>query len=759
MRRLGGLGLAVLVGACAGHSSGNPPLTEASAPVQPAAAPTASTAPAEASKAPADVESGSWVDAMRINDWKSAARRIDALSAAERAVAEVRYARARAAVELGDHAKAVKLLDGLEKSLPTLRVEIARYRALSQLEAGPHLEAAKYFAARGDAQSLIRAALAFERAGELAKARAAADRAVRATSAKTKKRGPAVEAEARGARASIAQKQGKPAVAIADLRWIATVAPTAKAARDVDARLAELQPKAPPLTKKQRYERAMSFARDGDVARTEKELELLEKAAGAPVPKAEVLHARAWALYMARTDYLKAADLLAEAARLGTRHKVRDLFYSARARSRGHRDAEAIKQYDDLAKRFPKTSWAERARYLSARLHYIGGAWNKAAKGYAAYQKRYKKRGRHAATARYELAVAWLADGKNAQAAKAFADLAAATDSARKASRFRELEGVALAQAGDDKAAKKRFERVIKDRPLSWAALTASARLAKLGSSSPPVIEPAPSTPEAPKLDVKLPPKAQLLARIGLDTEAEADLRRHEEQIKKAFAPRGDEALCAAYGKLTIAARRYRVGQRAVRWTALSRAPSSATQWTWDCIYPRPYEDAVRGAAKEWELASELVYAVMRQESAFHPTVVSPAKAVGLMQLIPPTARHVAKELSVDYDPLMLTSPVYNIRFGSYYLKKVLDTFGGRVELAAAAYNAGPGAVSRWLESGESLPLDIFVARIPYGETRTYVGRVVGNLARYAFLQGGESAVPRIELELPKGLRAGSNAY
>lgn len=79
--------------------------------------------------------------------------------------------------------------------------------------------------------------------------------------------------------------------------------------------------------------------------------------------------------------------------------------------------------------------------------------------------------------------------------------------------------------------------------------------------------------------------------------------------------------------------------------------------------------------------------------------------------------------------------------------------------LAAAAYNAGPAAVSRWLETGETLPLDVFVARIPYEETRTYVSRVVGNLARYAYLSGGDGAVPRLELEIAKGLRAEPDAY
>src|SRR5690606_35959141 len=110
---------------------------------------------------------------------------------------------------------------------------------------------------------------------------------------------------------------------------------------------------------------------------------------------------------------------------------------------------------------------------------------------------------------------------------------------------------------------------------------------------------------------------------------------------------------------------------------------------------------------------------------AFRPTVVSPAAAVGLMQIIPPTASRIAEEIDAIYDPDLMRAPAVNIRFGTYYLRRLLDIFNDRPELAAAAYNAGPQAVGRWLRAGETLPLDLFVARIPYSETRNYVYRVM----------------------------------
>src|SRR5690606_23739668 len=138
----------------------------------------------------------------------------------------------------------------------------------------------------------------------------------------------------------------------------------------------------------------------------------------------------------------------------------------------------------------------------------------------------------------------------------------------------------------------------------------------------------------------------------------------------------------------------------------------------------------------ERELPRHLIYAVMRQESAFAATVVSPAGAVGLMQIIEPTARNIAEELAESYDAALMRAPAINVRFGACYRRKLLDMFGDRVYLAAAAYNAGPHAASRWLHAGETLPLDVFVARIPYRETRGYVYQVMGNWARYNYLAG-----------------------
>jgi soluble lytic murein transglycosylase len=700
---------------------------------------------------------GEWADAVRHHRWSDAQKLLDQLPAKDLARADIKYVRARVAVELKDHARAVQLLDKLD--LPQLKDDVAELRATAQLEAGPFEPAARHFAKSTDPERLTRAAIGFERAKLFKEARIAADRAVVASGLgkKKKKKTPTTEAAARAVRARVHQALDEKELAAADLRWLATFAPTTDAAKGVDEKIATLSPKRA-LDKRERYTRALDLANAGRVADVEREIGLIDGANGAEVSQAERLHARGWSLYKAR-DYEKAAETLEQSSKLGGQHAAHDAYYAAHARSRAQQDGRAIQMYEQVAQRFRASSFAENARFRGARLLYIMGRWKDAARAYATYLSKHGKDGRFLEQARFEQAIAWLAGGEPQKAQKALAALADAEKSEHESAALLELAALAHMKAGKKEAAIAGFRRVITERPLSFPALAAMARLTELGAPIPPLIEPGKAGAMAPKLVVELPPKARLLHGLGLDADAEDDIAEREEAIRHQHAPRGDEALCRLYGELSEAGRRYRVGQRAARWSDLDRAPAADNRWLWDCVYPRPYEPLVRAAESAQTLPTDLIYAVMRQESGFSPAVVSPANAVGLLQLIPPTAANVARELSLEYQPLLLSSPDYNIRLGAHYLSKVLATFGGNVALAAAAYNAGPRAVSRWLEQGEDLPLDIWVARIPYDETRNYVMRVIGNHARYAYLSGGEAAVPKLDLDLPKGLRAAVDAY
>jgi len=142
--------------------------------------------------------------------------------------------------------------------------------------------------------------------------------------------------------------------------------------------------------------------------------------------------------------------------------------------------------------------------------------------------------------------------------------------------------------------------------------------------------------------------------------------------------------------------------------------------------FPMPYKQQVLELARAKELDPSLIYGVMRRESLFDPLARSKVGALGLMQLMPSTARRVARSLGMknprQSDILRVDN---NIRFGTYYLKSVMNRFDNNVALATAAYNAGPRNVQSWLPETESMPADLWVETVPFGETRKYVQAVL----------------------------------
>ena len=155
----------------------------------------------------------------------------------------------------------------------------------------------------------------------------------------------------------------------------------------------------------------------------------------------------------------------------------------------------------------------------------------------------------------------------------------------------------------------------------------------------------------------------------------------------------------------------------------------------WQLAWPRPFDPTVRSATEEFEFDAALVWAVMREESTYRPDIASPAGAIGLMQIIPPTGDQIAGYLGVDrFETDRLREPVTNIRFGTFYLKRLVGRFQGSQPLAIAAYNAGPDVVSSWIKRDGKSEHDVFVESVPYSETRRYLRRVIRSQRIYQLL-------------------------
>jgi hypothetical protein len=172
--------------------------------------------------------------------------------------------------------------------------------------------------------------------------------------------------------------------------------------------------------------------------------------------------------------------------------------------------------------------------------------------------------------------------------------------------------------------------------------------------------------------------------------------------------------------------------------------PGENARPLWEIAYPRPWYARCVDCADVEHLPVAMVYSIMREESQFRPAVLSPAEAVGLMQLIPPTARLIASRLPArKIDPEALDDPAQNIALGTWYLAALASRYDGQYPLVMAAYNAGPAAADGWVRRAQSLGMDMdtFMEEIPYRETRHYVYRVSRSLAVYRMLYGTETGV------------------
>lgn len=180
-------------------------------------------------------------------------------------------------------------------------------------------------------------------------------------------------------------------------------------------------------------------------------------------------------------------------------------------------------------------------------------------------------------------------------------------------------------------------------------------------------------------------------------------------------------------------------------------APSAANRAYYYYAFPTVYSELVRKACGPQELDPMLLTAIAREESTFDPDIRSWAGAIGLTQLMDYTAARMAKELGLAKPSRQdLTDPGLNLKLGAHYLKMLLKLFEGHVGLAVPSYNAGEGAVGKWLKAKNELPFDEFVEEIPYKQTRDYVKRVLSTYQTYHVLYRPTQPFVEVPLTLPK---------
>lgn len=175
--------------------------------------------------------------------------------------------------------------------------------------------------------------------------------------------------------------------------------------------------------------------------------------------------------------------------------------------------------------------------------------------------------------------------------------------------------------------------------------------------------------------------------------------------------------------------------------------------------HAHPYASEVARAARIYGLDPDLLFAVMRVESVYQRRIISHAGAIGLMQIMPRTGRLIADKLGQrTMTATDLLDPRTNIEFSAWYFSSLLNRMEGRLPLAIASYNGGPHNVRAWIRSyGTHVPLDAFLERIPFSETKRYVRRVLGYYTSYKAQRGQQ--VDLMAVHLPGNDRPGEVAF
>jgi soluble lytic murein transglycosylase len=481
-------------------------------------------------------------------------------------------------------------------------------------------------------------------------------------------------------------------------------------------------------------------------------------------------------LFNKRGHYKEALGALGPiAAGLGN-HSDEAAFLAARALSRLDRDDEAIKAYRTYASKTKLKAKAAEARFLAARLEYYQGRHKQALAalerlvGNGVTSK--KISALSASDARDAHFIAGMCAFSAKLPSRAEPHFARASDGTSDSEVLKRNEYWTAASKAQ--ASKKGWEKalyaVCEKDPTDWYARMSAMRLedakqplgpcdliravhvekesetqdggvpadAPALGSEPQAADAAPKNIAPNRLTpiAELSKIAALYAKAGFYRDT-ADILHDVE--KKGVVRLSPTEWIAQYNALD--APQYAISRAS---SLFQWPPEGNAQAIIDASYPRPYQPLVEDVELKMNLPDKLIFAIARKESLFDPKAVSRVGAMGLMQMMPGT--YEANRKRAGLPPLKkgeLPGPEDSVRAAGYEFKGLFEKFKS-LPLAIMAYNAGEAAAARWVDRSSGMPLDVFIEKAGFAETRNYVRRVIKNLIRYRLIYGGQP------LELPR---------
>ncbi len=544
---------------------------------------------------------------------------------------------------------------------------------------------------------------------------------------------------------------GDPGAAAAVYQKVWCNHPTSDEARQAEAALARLKSSMgsayPPLMPSAVLERARKLINAGEYRQARRELDaLIPQVGGADRDLARVLTGEAE--YQAKEN-LRAYDTLKSLQVGEGEADAERLYYLVSAARRLDREADISDALGRLARQYPNSPWRMKALVSAGDRLLLA---NRADDYEPIYQACAESFAGQPDAAYCHWKVAWSAYvRRRGKASQLLRDHVSVFPASEKAGAAMYYLGRIAERDSDPQAARAWYAEIVTHYPNYYYAMLARERLEedKVRAASPapavaaflqgvqfpprarkPVFEPDATT------NARLE-RSRLLASLGLEEWAELELRfgaKHEDQphllaleLARMYSRRGspDQAI-----------RTIKTLAPGYLFVPLDAAPADF----WRLAFPIPYRTDIERCAKQHSLDPYLVAALIRQESEFNPKAVSRAKARGLTQVEPSTGRALSRGAGAGrYSTAALLQPSYNLKLGTYYLKRLLDELGGKWEETLASYNAGKNRVVNWRHWSDFREPAEFVETIPFTETRNYVQFVLRNADLYRRLYTGQA--------------------
>jgi len=416
--------------------------------------------------------------------------------------------------------------------------------------------------------------------------------------------------------------------------------------------------------------------------------------------------------------------------------RAQSLYYLAeiaRDKDDGQKHRDFVAQLRTLA---PDSQWMTEALMSAGNMYMLRRDYETAIPFYAEIYQR-QKNGKQAPFTHWKTAWLTYRMGKKDDAKRLFEEqLSMYPNSAEVPNAIYWLGRMAESE-GDKKLARAYYQKLADNYRYFYYANLARGRMAGVGAEivDPPLLESLPR-PAAPPHDWDPPAdnvraqKAQLLANAALYDFAVAEMQA----ASPGSPPWEAKSVAEIYNEQGSYIRAIETLKRAVPGYFAADIPQIPRP-VWEGLFPRPFWPELTRDAAANQLDPHIVASLIRQESEFNPSAISTANAMGLMQLLPSVGKGLAKQMKIKHfssDELLVADT--NLRLGTRYFRQMVDHFGGQVEYALAAYNAGEDRVDDWRKNGNFADVEEFVESIPFTQTREYVQAIMRNAVIYKLL-------------------------